>query len=236
MNANMIKDELNAVSNVEQAAQLSRFFKTAPGQYGAGDIFIGVQVPKQREIAKKYKGLSLNEIEKLITSKIHEHRFTGLVILVELFTQSQEEVERQEIVDFYLAHLKWVNNWDLVDLSAPRILGKYLLLHPTKRKMLFSMAQSTNLWERRVAVLATAPMIMQSQFKELLFLAERLLNDSHDLIHKAVGWMLREAGKVNLNILEGFLEKHANSMPRTMLRYSIERLEPSRRKYFMKCS
>ena len=231
--AEQVKTELNALGSLEKAAHLSRFFKTGLGQYGEGDRFIGVRVPEQRCIAKRYRELSLKQIDQLLTSPIHEHRLTGLLILVERFSRSLEEVSQQEIVDFYLLRLERVNNWDLVDLSAPKILGEHLLKHPENRKMLLSMVQSANLWERRIAVLATWPMLKQKQFEELLALAEILLTDTHDLLHKAVGWMLREAGKVDLTILEKFLEKHAANMPRTMLRYAIERLEPSRRRYFM---
>lgn len=232
-NADQVKTELDTLGNPEIAAHSSRFFKTGPHQYGEGDQFIGVRVPEQRRIAKRYKELALTEIDRLLASQIHEHRLTSLLILVDRFSRSKDESFRQEIVDFYLTHLDRVNNWDLVDLSAPKILGEHLLHHPDQRKMLFSMVQSVNLWERRVAVLATSTMIRQKQFDELLVLAETLLTDAHDLMHKAVGWMLREAGKVDLTILEGFLEKYAGTMPRTMLRYSIERLEPDRRRYFM---
>ncbi|MBF0134600.1 MAG: DNA alkylation repair protein [Magnetococcales bacterium] len=158
---------------------------------------------------------------------------TGLLILVEQYARCKNAETRQQIVDFYIAHLDRVNNWDLVDLSAPKILGEHLLHHPHARGMLSIMAQSANLWERRVAVLATWPMLKQRQFAELLTLAEYLLRDTHDLMHKAVGWMLREAGKVDLDVLVKFLEKHAGAMPRTMLRYAIERLDSDRKQKFM---
>lgn len=232
-NAEQVKTELNALGSHEKATHSSRFFKSGPGQYGEGDRFIGVRVPEQRTIAKRYRSISLEEIGLLLASSIHEHRLTGLLILVEQFTNSQDASLRQKIVDFYLHHLERVNNWDLVDLSAPKILGMHLLHYPENRKMLFTMIQSANLWERRIAVLATWPMLKQRQFEELLALSETLLTDTHDLMHKAVGWMLREAGKVDISILEEFLEKHAHTMPRTMLRYAIERLEQDRRRYFM---
>ncbi len=233
MDAKQVIAELDALGNPEKAAHSSHFFKSGPGQYGEGDRFIGVRVPEQRRIAKRHKGLHLEEVDRLLASPIHEHRLTGLLILVERFTNSLEEAFRQIFVDFFLTRLERVNNWDLVDLSAPKILGEHLLHHPEKRRMLFTMVQSTNLWERRVAVLATFPLLKKKQFEEILALAEILLSDPHDLMHKAVGWMLREAGKVDLTILERFLEKHAGTMPRTMLRYSIERLEPDQRRYFM---
>jgi 3-methyladenine DNA glycosylase AlkD len=235
MDAENVKDELNNLGSLEKAVHLSRFFKIGSGQYGEGDEFIGVRVPEQRCIAKHYKALPIEEIAKLLASRIHEHRLTGLLILVERFSGSKEAVIRREIVDFYLANLKQVNNWDLVDLSAPKILGEHFLHHADERIKLFSMVKSANLWERRIAILATWPMIKQKRFDELEALAEILLTDTHDLIHKAVGWMLREAGKIDLSILEKFLDNHVGSMPRTMLRYAIEKLEPERRRYFMSC-
>ncbi len=232
-NAAKVKAELGALGSPEKAAHLSRFFKTGPGGYGEGDRFIGVRVPEQRRVAKRHGDLPLKEIGRLMASPIHEHRLTGLLILVAQFAKSLRDSSRREIVDFYLSRLARVNNWDLVDLSAPKILGEHLARHPEERAMLNAMAESTNPWERRVAVLATWPMIKQGRFDELLVLAEALLTDTHDLIHKAVGWMLREAGKVDPAVLEDFLENHAGAMPRTMLRYAIERLEPARRRYFM---
>ncbi len=231
--AGKVKAELDALGSPEKAAHLTRFFKSGPGEYGEGDRFIGVRVPEQRRIAKRYGGLPLEEIGRLMASPIHEHRLTGLLILVERFAKSQEASSRREIVDFYLSRLERVNIWDLVDLCAPKILGEHLVRCPEERAMLSAMAESTNLWERRVAVLATLPMIKQGRFDELLALAEALLTDTHDLMHKAVGWMLREVGKVDTTVLEDFLNKHAGAMPRTMLRYAIERLEPARRQYFM---
>ena len=233
MIAETVKDELNALGSPEKAHHLSRYFKSGPGQYGEGDQFIGVRVPEQRRIAKHHKALPMEEIGHLLASPMHEHRLTGLLILVERFAMSGEDAVRREIVSFYLARLDRVNNWDLVDLSAPKILGEHMLYHPDECSQLFTMSQSANLWERRVAVLATWPMIKQRRFGELLSLAERLLTDTHDLMHKAVGWMLREVGKVDLASLEDFLEKHPRAMPRTMLRYAIERMEPERRRYFM---
>jgi 3-methyladenine DNA glycosylase AlkD len=232
-NAKKVKAELAALGSPEKAAHLSRFFKTGPGEYGEGDRFVGVRVPEQRRIAKCHGDLPLKEIDRLMASQFHEHRLTGLLILVDQFADKQEPSSRREIVDYYLSRLQRVNNWDLVDLSAPKILGAHLLGHPEDRAMLLDMVKSANLWERRVAVLATYPMIKQGQFNEFLALAETLLTDSHDLMHKAVGWMLRETGKVDPAVLEGFLKKHASTMPRTMLRYAIERLQPARRRYFM---
>ncbi len=231
--AGNVKAELDVLGSPEKAAHLSRFFKTGAGEYREGDRFIGVRVPEQRRIAKRHGNLPLEEIGRLMASPVHEHRLTGLLILVRRFAKSREASSRREIVDFYLSRIKRVNNWDLVDLSAPKILGEHLARHPEELAILSAMAESTNLWERRVAVLATLPMIRQGRFGELLALAEALLTDTHDLMHKAVGWMLREAGKVDPAVLEKFLEKHSAAMPRTMLRYAIERLEPARRRHFM---
>jgi len=228
-----VKAELGNLSNPEKAAHLSRFFKTGPGEYGEGDRFIGVRVPEQRRIARRYGSLPLEEIERLLASPIHEHRLTGLLILVNQFARGKKESSRREIVDFYLSRLGRVNSWDLVDLSAPKILGEHLVRHPEERAMLSNMAESSRLWERRAAVMATLPMIKRGQFDELLALAEARLTDTHDLMHKAVGWMLREIGKVDMAVLEDFLKMHAGAMPRTMLRYAVERLAPARRQYFM---
>ena len=236
MTANEVKAELDALANDDDAAQLASFFKTGPGQYGEGDRFIGVRMPAQRHVAKRHADLSLTDIEALLHSSFHEHRQTGLLILGEQFARSADFSIRREIVEYYLSNLDRVNNWDLVDLSAPKILGQHLMRHPGERDILFRLARSSGLWERRVAVLSTWPLIKAGQFHELLVLAESLLTDSEDLIHKAVGWMLREAGKVDDAVLEEFLEKHARAMPRTMLRYAIERLSPARRRLLMKNS
>ncbi|MEO5340309.1 MAG: DNA alkylation repair protein [Magnetococcus sp. MYC-9] len=236
MKSTQVMAELDAMGSTERAAGMSRFFKTGPGQYGEGDRFIGVRVPDQRIVARRFSSLSLKEIGRLLESLVHEHRLTGLLILVEQFSRSESATSQLEIVDFYLTHLERVNNWDLVDLSAPKILGEHLLRCPDKRSVLFSMAQSANLWDRRIAVVATWPLIKQWQFEELMILSKMLLTDSHDLMHKAVGWMLREAGKVHLVVLEEFLEMYAGVMPRTMLRYAIERLASDRRRYFMERS
>lgn len=225
--------ELDALGSPEKAIQLARFFKTGSGQYGEGDRFMGVRVPEQRRVANGYGALPLEEIALLLASPIHEHRMTGLLILVARFAKNPEEAARREVVAFYLTHLERVNSWDLVDLSAPKILGKHLLQHPSEREMLYHMARSNHLWTRRVAVVATWPMIKQGQFNAFLILAERLLSDPHDLMHKAVGWMLREVGKVNLAVLEGFLGQYADTMPRTMLRYAIERLTAPKKKIFL---
>jgi 3-methyladenine DNA glycosylase AlkD len=233
VNAQNVVKALTALGSAEKAAHLSRFFKTGPGQYGEGDQFIGVRVPEQRLIARKFSKLAPVEVAQLVTSPLHECRLTGLLILVNQFSKSKDENDRKEIVDFYLSHLDGVNNWDLVDLSAPKILGQHLLDRPTERDIIYRMAKSQTIWERRIAVLSTFPFIRAGDFKDILQLSKQLLDDKHDLMHKVVGWMLREMGKIKIEPLEKFLEKNAGRMPRTMLRYSIERFDPEKRSYFM---
>ena len=226
-----LRKDLKEFSNEEKAKLLMRFFKTGKGQYGEGDKFIGVVVPDSRKVAKKYSGLSLAEIDKLIKSKIHEERLVALLILVDK-TKKEKEVKR-EIVEFYLAHTAYINNWDLVDLSAGYIVGKYLLKRD--RKILLKLAQSKNLWERRIAMIATFAFIYEGEFEWTFKIAKILLHDEHDLIQKAVGWMLREVGKrVSQKELEDFLKENAKTMPRTMLRYAIERLPEPKRQYYLK--
>jgi len=214
-----------------KAQILQRFFKTGKGEYGEGDVFLGIIVPKQREIAKKYSNLDLDSIKKLLESKIHEHRLTGLIILTCQFKKGDEK-KQKEIFDFYLKNAKKINNWDLVDLSAPNILGKYLL--DKKRDLLYSLAKSENLWEKRIAIISTFEFIKNNDFSDTILISEILLNDKHDLIHKAVGWMLREIGKRDIEKEEIFLKKHYKIMPRTMLRYAIERFSDEKRQFFLK--
>ncbi len=218
--------EVLKLKNPKQAKNLQRFFKTGKGEYGEGDIFYGLTVPQARGIVKKYKDLKISEVRKLIKSKIHEERLIALLILVHQYKGNEEQ-----IYNLYLKSTKYINNWDLVDLSAPKIVGAYLLDKPTTT--LNKLAKSKNLWERRIAVLATAPFIRENRFKEILNLSEKLMDDKHDLIHKAVGWMLREVGKQSQPTLEKFLKKHKNHMPRTMLRYSIEKFPERKRKAYL---
>jgi len=199
-----------------------RFFKTGKGEYGEGDIFLGLTVPEQRGIAKNYQNLPLADLLKLLHSKIHEERFISLVLMVGLYKKGDDELKKQ-IYDAYLANSKWINNWDLVDTSTPQIVGDYLYNFGDVR-VLDKLAQSNLLWDRRIAVLATFPFLKNRDFKPSLRIAKALLNDKHDLIHKAIGWMLREVGKKDLNVLKEFLNKHASQMPRTALRYAIEKL------------
>lgn len=227
-----VEKALKKAGNKEKAKLLARFFKTGRGEYAEGDKFLGVMVPVQRAIAKKYQDISLAEIKKLLYSPYHECRLTALLILVNEYKKAAAS-EQKKIVSFYLLHLSQVNNWDLVDLSSPYILGNYLYEHKKSRQILYRLAKSKNLWQRRVAIIATAYFIKKGDFAETLKLSEMYLQDSHDLIHKATGWMLREVGKKSHPTLIGFLNKHAKHMPRTALRYSIERLPLKRRKYYL---
>ena len=222
-----LKSELEQLSNPSKAKIQSSFFKTSKGQYSEGDIFLGVTVPETRKIANKYLNLQLTEIQQLLSSKIHDHRLIGLLILVENYKKTKDE----KIPKFYLQNLKQVNNWDLVDLSADKILGQYLL--DKDKSILYKLAQSNNLWERRVAIISTFQFIKNNQFEDTLKISEILLNDKHDLIHKAVGWMLRELGKRNQELEEQFLKKHYKTMPRTMLRYAIEKFDGEKRKQYL---
>jgi len=224
-----LKQDLNKLADPKQAKILSSFFKTGKGEYGEGDVFLGIKVPEQRKIVKKYSNLSLKDTQALLNSKIHEHRLVALLILVDKYNKSDK---KQEIVDIYLKNTKKVNNWDLVDLSAHKILGEYLL--DKNRKILYKLAKSKDLWEKRIAIISTAAFINNNQFDDTLKISEILLNDNHDLIHKAVGWMLREVGKKNQAVEEKFLKKYHKTMPRTMLRYSIERFDEKKRKFYMK--
>lgn len=241
--ANLQRD-LRHLANPSKAQILQRFFKTGPGEYGAGDVFLGIQVPLQRQIAKKYAQLKLNDLEKLFHSKIHEYRLVALLILVDQYTRGSQ-ADKNKIFCFYLKNSRFINNWDLVDLSAPKIVGDYLFNyahHPTgetspsrhpNKKILYSLAQSKNLWQRRIAVISTLEFIRHYDFGATLKLAKILLTDRHDLIHKAVGWMLREVGKRDQKILEKFLNQHAHQMPRAMLRYALEKLPAPKRKHYL---
>ena len=225
-----MKEELKSKANSEKAKILSGFFKTGKGEYGEGDVFLGVVVPELRKIAKKYSGIDSMEVGELLNSKIHEERLCALFILIGHYKKADLE-QREKIVRFYLANTKNINNWDLVDLSAPNILGDYLL--DKDRVVLYRLVKSENLWERRIAVLSTFTFIREGQFKDSLRIFAILLKDKHDLIHKAVGWMLREIGKRDVNVLRAFLNKHYKEMPRTMLRYAIEKLDEKERKGFL---
>lgn len=221
-----LRAHLRDISNPEVAKSSQWFFKTGPGQYGEGDVFIGIKVPVLRAAAKKAKDLSFPELQTLLDSEIHEERLIALFILDAQYAKTTDP----KIVDFYLKNTHRINNWDLVDSSAPYILGAHLLTRDPK--ILYTLVKSKNLWERRIAIISTAAFIRAGRFEHTLALAELLLTDTHDLMHKAVGWMLREVGKKDQAVLETFLTAHASHMPRTALRYAIERFpEPLRLQY-----
>ncbi len=229
--ASEVRRALRVEADPIKSGILSGFFKTGPGEYGEGDIFLGVTVPKQRAIAKKFIGADLQEISSLLQSKIHEERLIALLILTYQYPKASK-TEKENIYNFYLDHLIWINNWDLVDATCPNILGAWL--RDNDRGILYKLAKSQNIWERRMSVLACFYFIKMGEVDDILLISEKLLNDKHDLIHKAVGWMLREMGKrCDENILKAFLNEHATKMPRTMLRYAIERLPEDDRKYYL---
>jgi len=217
-----LRKDLNLYASPQKAKALKRFFKTGKGQYGEGDIFLGVQVPDSRKIVRKYANISLDNTLNLLRSKIHEERLIALLIMVEK-TKGADEGARETLFKKYLENIRYINNWDLVDLSADKIVGSYLF--KKTKDILYSLAASENLWERRISVLATFDFIKKGFYEDTLRIAKILLNDRHDLIHKAVGWMLREIGKrCSQEVLEQFLLANYKQMPRTMLRYAIERL------------
>ncbi|MCY1080981.1 DNA alkylation repair protein [Archangium lansingense] len=228
-----IRDELAQAADPEKAAFYPKFFKTGPGEYAEGDVFLGVTVPEQRKIARRHKALPLDQLSELLRSKVHEHRLTGFLILVAQFERA-DEAGRSQLFAYCREHLAGLNNWDLVDTVAPRIVGAYLLEHPELTPLLYELARSPVLWERRIAILSTQAFIRAGEFKDTLKLAELLLHDKHDLIHKAVGWMLREVGDRDLASEETFLDRHAVRMPRTMLRYAIEKFPKAKREHYLK--
>lgn len=224
---------LKKIGTRKRARASAWFFKTDPGHYGHGDVFVGVTVPEQRLIAKRYKDLTVEEIKKLLKNKIHECRLTALFILVTKFERGNED-EKRKIVKFYLTHTGQVNNWDLVDSSARQILGEYLSNKGVKdRKILYKLVKSKNLWNRRISIIATHAFIATGGFTDTMKISELLLGDKHDLIHKAVGWTLREVGKKSGSLLRKFLNKNIRKMPRTTLRYSIERFPEEERREFL---
>jgi 3-methyladenine DNA glycosylase AlkD len=230
MNARQCQSRLRSLGNPDDAAFLAGFFKTGPGEYGEGDLFIGVRVPAIRRVAKEFKSLPLPEVLRLLRSKIHEERLAALAILV-LQTAKADAETRRRVYDAYLASTKYVNNWDLVDLSAPQLVGMHLA--DKSRKPLYRLARSAWLWDRRISMLATFAFIRRGDFDDTLEIAERLLRDEEDLIHKAVGWMLREVGKRDRAVLTAFVDAHGQVMPRTMLRYAIEKLPEAQRQRYL---
>lgn len=225
-----LRKEMKSLANPEKAKILQGFFKTGKGQYGEGDVFLGVVVPEQRKLVKKYwNSIGPQDLQILLNSEVHEERLVALLILVKKYENS--EIARQLFFDFYLENTKNINNWDLVDLSAPNIVGKFLI--DKKRDVLYDLVKSSNLWEKRISIISTFSFIRAKDFKDTLRISEILLKDEHDLIHKAVGWMLREVGKRDVLVLENFLKKHYTKMPRTMLRYAIEKFDEKKRKKYL---
>lgn len=232
LTASQVVKALQAKATPKRATVSQRFFKTGKGEYGEGDIFIGVTMPDQRIIAKQFIQTPLSQVLKLLHSSIHEERMTALVIMVYQFEQTKVEAERKKIYEAYIHNTKWINNWDLVDVTAPRIVGAYL--GPRALPALKRLARSKNLWEKRIAMISTQYLINQGECGPALVIAEMLLQDQHDLMHKAAGWMLREAGKkCSQAELELFLKKHGSHMPRTMLRYAIEQLPKQKQQYYL---
>ena len=229
--AEKIKNELNALEDPAHAQLEQRFFKTGKGEYGEGDVFIGLRVPDIRKVTKDYYDLSLSEIEKLLESPIHEHRLAA-VIIMRWQAERANSVLKKALYDLYLSRTDRVNNWDIVDISCHKIVGAYLA--DKDRAVLYKLARSKQMWERRIAIISTAYFIDKNDLDDTFKLSEILLNDKEDLMHKTTGWMLREAGKKDEARLKEFLDKYASTMPRTMLRYSLERLHPADRAHYMK--
>ena len=231
MKALDIKRRLKKLGNPEHGAVSQRFFKTGPGEYGEGDIFIGIRVPVLRKLASEFKDLPVNEIEILLRSPIHEERLLALLLFVHIFKKGDGDIKKK-IYDLYLESTEFINNWDLVDTSAEHIVGAYLL--DKNKRPLYRLAKSKNLWNRRIAIMATFHFIKRHEFSETLKISHMLLFDRQDLIHKATGWMLREIGKRDLRTEEIFLKEHYKKMPRTMLRYAIEKFPEKKRQRYLK--
>jgi hypothetical protein len=226
-----ITSELQALSNAEKREIFPKFFKAGKGEYGEGDRFLGVTVPNIRAIAKQYKNISLNEIRELMQSEWHEVRLCALLIMVEK-SKKKDEALRQQLFDLYLSQTDRINNWDLVDLSCRFIVGEYLL--DKSRDILYQLAQSPLLWDNRIAIVSTYAFIRKGQLEETYALSDLMMHHPHDLMHKAIGWMLREAGKRDANRLYNYVMSHRADMPRTMLRYAIEKFSPAERSILMK--
>ncbi len=226
-----IRSELINLGDEQRAAHSQRFFKTGKGEYGEGDIFLGIRVPVLRKLAKKHRDITVKESEELLTSKFHEERLLSLLMLVQIFNRGDEPIKR-EVYRLYLENTAFINNWDLVDASAEHIVGAYLF--EKDRQPLYELAVSDLLWDRRISIISTFHFIKRGEFADSLKIAEILLKDEEDLIHKAVGWMLREIGKRDFEAEEEFLKKHYKNMPRTMLRYAIERFPEEKRQDFLK--
>ncbi len=226
------QEELQKVAHPEKIKIFQSFFKTGKGEYGEGDIFIGVSVPDNRKVAQKYFRATFDNIAAMLHHEIHEFRLSALLALVHRYKKEKNENEKQAIIDFYLDNSEWCNNWDLVDLSAPYLLGTHMLTHPTP-SLLRNLSNDSNLWRQRIAIVSTLILIRNHRFDDTLSLCEKYLSHPHPLIHKATGWMLREIGKKDEQILLKFLDQHSTKMPRTALRYALERLSPEKRQYYM---
>lgn len=231
MSIESLINELKSYSNKEYAAHHLRFFKTGKGEYGEGDLFYGLKVPDVRRITKKYyKNIPLNDVKQLLINPYHEFRLAALIILVLKFQKTSIE-EKEDIFNLYLNNVSYINNWDLVDISAPHIVGAYLFNKNTDQ--LWDLARSNHLWSERISIISTLYFIKKDKYFETIDIAEFFLNHKHDLMHKATGWMLREVGKRDMKVLLDFLDKFYKQMPRTMLRYSIEKLSPELRNKYM---
>ncbi len=226
-----IQRKIQELGNSEKAKVLQRFFKTGPGEYGEGDVFVGVKVPELRKLAKEYREITVKEVKQLLRSAIHEERLLALFILVLKYSKGNE-AEKKRIYELYLKNTQFINNWDLVDSSAHHIIGAFLV--DKRKEPLYSLAKSMNLWERRISIISTFYFIKHGKYAETLKISEILLTDEQDLIHKAVGWMLREIGKRHMPTEEKFLRKHYKRMPRTMLRYAIEKFPEDKRQRYLK--
>ncbi len=231
MSLEQARKELERHGSKEKARILQGFFKTGSGEYGEGDVFLGVKVPEIRKIAGRHQDMKLRDTVRLLKSSIHEERLLALIILILRFSRSSES-EKKAVFELYLKHTRYINNWDLVDLTAGQIVGAFLA--NKSKKVLYGLARSKNLWERRISIIATHHFIRNNKFNDTLKIARILISDEDDLIRKAVGWMLREVGKRDLNAEEKFLEKHYQTMPRVTLRYAIERFPESKRKSYLK--
>jgi len=231
MDVQLIRSKLQSLGDKQRAKILQGFFKTGPGEYGEGDLFIGVRVPVLRRFAKEYQSLPLGKIERLLKSPFHEERALALMILLRAYSRGDDSLKKK-VYEAYLRNTRYINNWDLVDISAGHIVGHYLL--EKDRKPIYVLARSKSLWERRISIISTYRFIKHGQYLDTLQISEMLLSDREDLIHKAVGWMLRAVGMRNPHLEEEFLKKHYKKMPRTMLRYSIEKFPEPRRKAFLR--
>lgn len=230
MTAAVVKSHLQTLAQPERAVMVARFFQTGPGQYAEGDLFLGMSMPEQRVVVRQFGALPMDEIEQLVQDKFHECRMVGLLIWSQQSRKSGP-IGRQLILERYLANVQCVNNWDLVDCTCPAIVGEALLNED--RSILYDLAATNHLWSQRIAMVSTWAFIRKNQLADTFALAEQLLSHRHDLIHKAIGWMLRETGKRSPEALEEFLHDHIRQLPRTSLRYAIERFDPARRQYYL---